>query len=66
MFDHANPKPQWEQMSKPEYLPTAIVAELNDASQLRKVEQTMQFSEGKSTFDVELPPQSVATIEFAC
>ena len=28
--------------------------------------QTMQFSEGKSTFDVELPPQSVATIEFAC
>jgi hypothetical protein len=53
-------------MSKPEYLPTAIVAELNAASQLRKVEQTMQFSEGKSTFDVELPPQSVATIEFAC
>jgi hypothetical protein len=65
-FDHANPKPPWEQMGKPEYLPTAMVAELNAASQLRKVEQTMQFSEGRSNFDVELPLPSVATIEFAC
>jgi len=53
-------------MGKPEYLSTAMVVELNAASQLRKVEPTMQFSEGKSTFEVELPLQSVATIEFAC
>ena len=63
-LEHANAKRRWEQMGKPEYLSAAKVAELHAASRLTTAEQPMSFGEGVLAFDVVMPPQSVATVEF--
>jgi xylan 1,4-beta-xylosidase len=62
---HANPKRRWEEMGKPNYLSAAMLTELDVASRLCREEQTMSFKGGTLDLDVSMPPQSVATIEFA-
>jgi xylan 1,4-beta-xylosidase len=62
-LDHANAKRRWEQMGKPDYLSAAIVAELESVSNLRKDAQAFHAEGGELTFDVTMPPQSVAAIQ---
>jgi xylan 1,4-beta-xylosidase len=62
--EHANPKPRWEQMGRPEYLSAAMVVELGTASCMRKDAQLMTFEDGMSHLELTMPPQSVAAIEF--
>lgn len=62
-LEHANAKRRWEQMGKPDYLSTAIVAELDSVSELRKESQGFKFQNGTCVIDVTMPPQSVASIE---
>ncbi len=62
-LDHANAKRRWEQMGKPDYLSAAIVAELESISNLRKDAQAFRAEGGGLTFDVTMPPQSVAAIQ---
>ena len=62
--EHANPKHRWEQMGEPEYLSDAMVQELCGESLLRREEQPMNAAAGAATFEVAMPAQSVAVIEF--
>jgi xylan 1,4-beta-xylosidase len=63
--EHANAKPHWEQMGKPEYLSAAMVAELGAVSCLRKDAQPVTFDDGILRLELTMPPQSVAAIAFA-
>jgi xylan 1,4-beta-xylosidase len=63
--EHANAKPHWEQMGKPEYLSAAMVSELGAVSRLRKDAQPITFDGGISHLELTMPPLSVAAIEFA-
>ncbi len=62
-LEHANAKRHWEQIGKPEYLNTEMVAQLDAASQLKS--EAQPFARDGSVFriDVTMPPQSVAAIE---
>ena len=62
---HANAKRRWEEMGKPEYLSAAMITELDVASRLRPEALTMAISDGALNLEVSMPPQSVATIQFA-
>jgi xylan 1,4-beta-xylosidase len=62
---HANAKRRWEEMGAPTYLSAAMVEELDVASGLRAEKLTLGFSAGTLSLEVSMPPQSVATIEFA-
>jgi xylan 1,4-beta-xylosidase len=61
-LDHANPKRHWEQRGKPEYLSSAMVDELQKASELRVEDLPLRWESGALIVDVRLPPQSVAAI----
>lgn len=61
-LDHANAKRRWEQMGKPEYLSAAIVAELDGVSQLEEAPLAFSVDGGVGSFEVTMPPQSVAAI----
>jgi xylan 1,4-beta-xylosidase len=63
-LEHANAKRHWEQMGKPEYLSPAMVATLNKASELTVETLPITMKDGCAVFEVELPPQAVATIRF--
>jgi xylan 1,4-beta-xylosidase len=65
-LEHANAKRCWEQLGKPEYLTGSMIAELEAASRLQKEGQAASLHEGRLRWDVTMPPQSVAAIEFAC
>jgi hypothetical protein len=52
-------------MGKPEYLSAAMVSELDEASGLQSVAQSMTHENGQYRLEVALPPQSVAAIRFA-
>ena len=41
-----------------------MVKELHEASRLQKTEQAVKIIEGVATFEISMPPQSVAMIEF--
>jgi xylan 1,4-beta-xylosidase len=64
-LEHANAKRRWEQMGKPEYLSAAMVSELDEASGLQSVAQSMTHENGQYRLEVALPPHSVAAIRFA-
>jgi xylan 1,4-beta-xylosidase len=63
--EHANAKRRWEQMGKPEYLNSAMVAELNAASLVHEEALGGNFSEGVLSFEVTMPPLAVAVIRFS-
>lgn len=63
---NANAKHRWEQMGKPDYLSTSMVDELHAVSRLQKLAQPQQLQDGILRFEVTMPPQSVAAVEFAC
>jgi xylan 1,4-beta-xylosidase len=61
-IDHANPKRHWEQMGEPEYLDTATVQKLKDLSQLRSEPVAIKGAARTISFEVSMPPQSVAAV----
>jgi hypothetical protein len=52
-------------MGKPEYLNSAMVAELNAASLVHEEALGGNFSEGVLSFEVTMPPLAVAVIRFS-
>jgi xylan 1,4-beta-xylosidase len=64
-LEHANAKRHWEQIGKPEYLNTEMVAQLDAASQLKSEAQPFARDGEGFRIDVAMPPQSVAAIEIA-
>jgi xylan 1,4-beta-xylosidase len=60
--DHANAKRRWLEMGSPEYLSAADLAELDAASQCAPEPQPFDFDSGMLSFDVNMPPLSVAAI----
>ncbi|WEN16669.1 glycosyl hydrolase [Rhodanobacter sp. AS-Z3] len=63
-LEHANAKRRWEQMGKPEYLSTELVAELHEVSKLKTEALTTTTKDGQIVFEVDMPPQAVATVHF--
>jgi len=62
--DHANPRRLWKELGAPEYLSSAQLEKLQDASQLREEPLDFEFTSGRLDFEVTLPPNSVAAVEF--
>jgi xylan 1,4-beta-xylosidase len=58
----ANAKRHWEQLGKPEYLSAATVDALKELSALHEEELPVKSNAGTLSFDVQMPPQSVASI----
>ena len=65
-LEHANAKRRWEQMGKPDYLSAAMVEELHAVSQLQTRTLTFTGTGSSRTIELDMPPQSVAVIHFAC
>jgi len=62
--DHANPKRLWKEMGAPEYLSSAQLDKLQDASQLKREPVDFGYTHGRIELEVTLPANSVAAIEF--
>ncbi len=60
----ANAKQRWQEMGSPEYLSAAVVTELHTVSRCEPEPQPFDFRDGVLSFDVILPPLSVATVTF--
>jgi xylan 1,4-beta-xylosidase len=60
--DHANAKLRWQEMGAPEYLNSAVLAELHAASRLRDDVQACRFQDGVVELDVIMPPLGVAAV----
>jgi xylan 1,4-beta-xylosidase len=63
--EHANPKRRWEQLGHPEYPNAEILTELHAVSCVKKEVQRIEYNDGIARLEVAMPPQSVASIEFA-
>jgi xylan 1,4-beta-xylosidase len=61
--DHANPQLLWKEMGAPEYLSTAQLDKLQEASQLKREPLDFGYSKGRIELEVMLPANSVAAIE---
>jgi len=61
---HANPQRLWKEMGAPEYLSSAQVDKLQDASQLKREPLDFRYTNGRIELEVTLPSNSVAAIEF--
>ena len=62
--DHANARRLWREMGAPEYLSIAQLDKLQDASELRREPVDFRYTNGRIEFEVTLPANSVAAIEF--
>ena len=62
--DHANARRLWKEIGAPEYLSGAQVNKLQDASQLKREPVDFRYTTGRIDFEVMLPTNSVAAIEF--
>ncbi len=64
--DHANPRKLWCAMGEPEYLSPQQVSQLEAGSVLTKDAQLLRCDQGDIDLNIDLPPQSVAsiTVEF--
>lgn len=62
--DHANAKRRWQEIGSPDYLSAAQVADLNCASECAIKPYPFGFRNGNLTFEVTLPPLSVAAVTF--
>jgi xylan 1,4-beta-xylosidase len=63
-LEHANAKRHWEQLGKPDYPSAAMIEDLHAASRLQDAIQPFASDNGAVRIEVEMPPQSVATIRF--
>ncbi|MFY9553518.1 MAG: cellulase family glycosylhydrolase [Blastocatellia bacterium] len=62
--DHANPRRLWKEMGAPEYLSSAQLDKLHDASQIKRGPVDFRYTNGRIELEVTLPANSVAAIEF--
>lgn len=64
---HANAKRQWQALGAPEYLDSATLEQLHEASRLTREVCRWTSREERIAFELELPPHAVAalTVEFA-
>jgi xylan 1,4-beta-xylosidase len=64
---HANAKGRWQALGAPEYLDTAKVERLHEASRLKREACRWTWRDGRIALALELPPHAVAalTLEFA-
>jgi xylan 1,4-beta-xylosidase len=62
--DHANAKRRWQEMGSPDYLNSAVVAELNAVSRCEPESHAFTFEDGAVGLEVTLPPLSVAAVTF--
>jgi xylan 1,4-beta-xylosidase len=60
--DHANPKRTWQEMGEPEYLKTAEVERLREASRLVLQPQSFEQRDDCVEGEVVLPPHGVAAV----
>lgn len=65
--EHANPKQLWEQMGQPEYLTEKEVEQLEEASQVVKEKQRIEYEDGALFLRTDLTSHAVAaiTVRFA-
>jgi xylan 1,4-beta-xylosidase len=61
-LEHANAKRHWEQLGEPEYLTAPMVERLKAASRLQGEPVEITAKDGVLSFEVWMPPQSVAAI----
>jgi len=59
---HANPKRAWMEMGSPEYLSSAQVALLHDASALSGERLDFSFESGSISCELDIPPHGVALV----
>ena len=62
--DHANPRRAWQEMGSPDYLSAALVAELSGVSECESKSHPFDYQNNDLSFEVTLPPLSVAAITF--
>ena len=60
--DHANAKPLWDEMGRPEYLTAKEVEQLQEASRLVKERQSFRYKDSAVLLKIVLPPHAVAAI----
>ena len=62
--DHANPRQAWREMRAPHYLTDEEVGRLVAASELVRKRQRFRHKNSGISFEINLPPHSVAAVEF--
>jgi len=62
--DHANPQQDWRDMGAPNYLSDEEVKRLTAASEFFRKQQRFRYKDSSISFEINLPPHSVAVIEF--
>src|SRR5205823_6446387 len=62
--DHANPQQVWREMGAPDYLSEEEVGHLMAASELVGRQQRFRYKDSTISFEINLPPHSVAAVAF--
>src|SRR5207237_7552382 len=62
--DHANPQQAWREIGAAEYLSEEEVGRLMAASELARKQQRFRYKDSSISFEINLPPHSVASVEF--
>ena len=62
--DHANPQQVWQEMGAPDYLSDEDVGRLMAATELVRKQQRFRYKDSSLSFEINLPPHSVASVEF--
>jgi xylan 1,4-beta-xylosidase len=62
--DHANPRQVWTDIGAPNYLTDEQVKRLSAASELVRKQQRFRYKHSTISFEANLPPHSVAAVEF--
>ena len=60
--DHANAKRRWQAFGAPEYLDSATLEQLHDASRVMREACPWTSGAERIAFELELPPHAVATL----
>jgi len=62
--DHANPRQVWREMGAPDYLSNEEITRLSAASEVVRKQQRFRYKDSSISFEINLPPHSVTSIEF--
>ena len=62
--DHANARAVWQELGAPDYLSPDEVERLAAASELVREQQRFKYKDATISFEINLPPHSVAAVEF--
>jgi len=62
--DHANPRQVWREMGAPDYLSNEEITRLSAASEVVRKQQRFRYKHSSISFEINLPPHSVTSIEF--